>query len=128
MYCPKCLNDTLKIKSNGVIKITFNGKHRDTSLFTFNFSKESDKKILGKLEQKIVEFLSWYSEFNNKSPLKNFEAFSNDFVCSQGCQMGVDSKISVIGPVFGANEVYSILQTECEKYKLKLEIDKSSFT
>jgi len=127
MYCPKCLNDTLKLRANGVIKISFNGKHRDNSLFTFNFTKETPLKMEKNLIQKIDEFLSWYSHFNNKNKITVFEAVSSDFVCDNKCQIDGNTKISVIGPIFSNETIVKIINPLCEKYKIECDITKDSF-
>jgi hypothetical protein len=127
MYCPKCLNDTLKLRSNGVVKISFNGKHRDNSLFTFNFAKETQLKMDKNFTQKVEEFLAWYSTFNNKNPIAVFEAYSSDFVCDNKCQIDVNTKISVIGPIFTTSFVVKTLKEQCTKYKIDCEINDKSF-
>jgi hypothetical protein len=69
MYCPVCFQNTMKIRSNGVIKLAFNGKSRNTSLFTYNLQKETTEQLEAKLREKIVDFFSFYSEFANKTIL-----------------------------------------------------------
>src|SRR5687768_5890113 len=97
MYCPVCLQNTMKIRSSGVIKLSFNGKSRNTSLFTYNLQKETQEQLDAKLREKIVDFFSFYSEFNNKTPIKTFEAFSADFMCTNGCKIDVmNTKVSVV--------------------------------
>jgi hypothetical protein len=87
MYCPVCFQNTMKIRSNGVIKLAFNGKSRNTSLFTYNLQKETQEQLLAKLREKVVDFFSFYSEFNNKTPIKTFEAYSADFLCPPAARL-----------------------------------------
>ena len=85
MYCPVCFQNTLKIRSNGVVKISFNNKARNNSLFTYNMLKESPADLLKKLREKIFEFFAWYDEFQNKPPIKTVELISGDFPCTNAC-------------------------------------------
>jgi hypothetical protein len=89
MYCPVCFQNTLKIRSSGVIKLSFNGKSRNTSLFTYNLQKETQEQLDAKLREKIVDFFSFYAEFNNKTPIKVFELYSADFICTNTCKIDV---------------------------------------
>ena len=60
MYCPKCFNDTLKVASSGVVKLTFNGKAKATSQFYYNLAQDKKEEILKKLEDVIVDYFSYY--------------------------------------------------------------------
>ena len=124
MYCPECFQNTLKVKSNGVIKLAFNGKSKASSIFTYNLQKETQDQLIGKLREKIAEFFSFYSEFQNKSPLKNFEAFSSDFVCTNACKIDyVNTKVSMIGVIFTKDEIKTVLHEEAKKYGLEVEVN-----
>ncbi len=46
MYCPVCFNDTLKIASSGVVKLSFNSKAKSTSQFFYNLAQDKDEDIL----------------------------------------------------------------------------------
>ncbi len=123
MYCPVCFQDTLKIKSNGVIKLAFNGKSRNNSLYTYNIQKESTEQLIAKLREKIVDFFSFYSEFNNKLPIKNFEAYSSDFLCTNGCKMDMmNTKVSVVGVIYRIAEVKELLDQEGKKFGITIEL------
>jgi hypothetical protein len=122
MYCPNCFKDTMKIRSSGVIKLAFNGKARNTSLFTYNLQKESHEQLLTKLREKVVDFFSFYSEFNNKTPIKTFEVYSGDFQCTSNCRIDmVNTKISVVNLVYNQAEVKKILDEEGKKFGLVIE-------
>lgn len=122
MYCPVCFQNTMKIRSSGVIKLSFNGKQRNTSLFTYNLQKETQEQLDAKLREKIVDFFSFYAEFNNKTPIKTFEAYSADFVCTNSCKIDMMStKVSVIGIVYPVPAVMKILQDEGKKYNIVIE-------
>lgn len=124
MYCPVCFQNTMKIRSNGVIKLAFNGKSRNNSLFTYNLQKETEEQLLEKLREKIIDFFSFYSEFNNKAPIKTFEAYSADFICSAGCKIDViNTKVSVIGIVYSKTVVKTLLKQESSKFGIQEAVD-----
>lgn len=113
----------MKIRSSGVIKLSFNGKSRNTSLFTYNLQKESQEQLDAKLREKIVDFLSFYSEFNNKAPIKNFEAYSADFICTNSCKLDMMStKVSVVGVVYPIPIVKKMLLEEAKKFGIEVEV------
>jgi predicted RNA-binding protein with PIN domain len=123
MYCPVCFQNTLKIRSNGVVKLAFNGKSRNNSLFTYNLQKETHEQLLAKLREKIVDWMSFYSEFNNKSPIKTFEAYSGDFVCTNSCKIDMlNTKVSVVNLIYTAAEVKALLKEEGQKYGVEIEV------
>lgn len=103
--------------------MSFNGKSRNTSLYTYNLQKETTEQLNAKLREKIVDFFSFYSEFNNKTPIKNFEAYSADFMCTNSCKIDVMStKVSVVGIVYPIALVRSILQEEGKKFGIEIEL------
>ena len=123
MYCPVCFQNTLKIRSNGVIKLAFNGKSRNNSLFTYNLQKETQEQQIEKLREKIIDFFSFYSEFNNKTPIKNFEAYSADFMCTNECKIDMmQTKVSIVGVLFSAALVKKLLQEEGKKFGIEIEV------
>jgi hypothetical protein len=122
MYCPACFQNTLKIRSQGVVKLSFNGKQRNTSLFTYNLQKESTEQLLVKLREKIVDFFSFYAEFNNKTPIKTFEAYSADFECSNRCKIDViNTKVSIVNVVFTRDSVKKVLEEEGKKFGIEIQ-------
>ena len=123
MYCPICFQNALKIRSNGVVKLAFNGKARNNSLFTYNLQKETQEQQIVKLREKIVDFFSFYSEFNNKTPIRNFEAYSNDFQCINGCKIDINTKLSVIGVIFMPATVKAVLNEEGKKFGIAIEVN-----
>jgi hypothetical protein len=122
MYCPVCFQNTMKIRSSGVVKLSFNGKSRNTSLFTYNLQKETQEQLDAKLREKIVDFFSFYSEFNNKTPIKNFEAYSADFICTNSCKLDLmNTKVSVVGNIYSVQKVKQMLQEEGKKFGIEIE-------
>ena len=69
--------------------MTFNGKAKSTSQFFYDLNSDRESDICEKLEKVIVDYFSYYSTFQNKSPVQHIEAFSIDFKCSQGGDRGV---------------------------------------
>jgi hypothetical protein len=113
----------MKIRSTGVIKLSFNGKSRNNSLFTYNLQKETQEQLDAKLREKIIDFFSFYSEFNNKTPIKHFEVYSSDFMCTNNCKIDViKTKVSVAGIVYPIPLIKSILQEEAQKLKIEIDI------
>jgi len=123
MYCPVCFKNTMKIRSQGVVKLAFNGKSRNTSLFTYNLQKETQEQLLAKLREKIVDFFSFYAEFNNKTPIKNFEAYSADFMCVDSCKIDViNTKVSVVGLIYSSAVVKNVLIEEGKKFGIEIQV------
>jgi len=123
MYCPVCFQNTLKLRSNGVVKLSFNGKSRNTSLFTYNLAKDSGADLAIKLREKITEFMVWYNEFKNKPPVKTIEVFSSDCQCSNSCKIDlVNTRISVIGVMYSFKEIQHIMQEEGAKHGIEVAL------
>lgn len=124
MYCPVCFQNTMKIRSSGVIKLSFNGKSRNTSLYTYNLQKDTQEQLDAKLREKIVDFFSFYAEFNNKTPIKVFELYSADFMCTNSCKIDVmNTKVSVVGIVYPRPVVKAILNEEAKKFGIEIEVN-----
>jgi hypothetical protein len=105
------------------VKLSFNGKSRNTSLFTYNLNKDSGEELAQKLKDKIIEFLSWYSEFQNKAPIKTFEVFSSDCQCNNACKIDlVNTRVSVIGVMYSFKLIEHLLVTEGEKYGIEIAL------
>jgi hypothetical protein len=123
MYCPVCFQNTLKLRSNGVVKLSFNGKSRNTSLFTYNLTKDSGADLALKLREKITEFMVWYNEFKNKPPVKTVEVFSSDCQCSNNCKIDlVNTRVSVIGVMYSFKEIQFIMQEEGAKHGIEVAL------
>lgn len=113
----------MKIRSTGVIKLSFNGKSRNTSLYTYNLQKETQEQLDAKLREKIADFFIFYSEFNNKTPIKYFEAYSADFLCTNSCKLDMmRTKLSILGIIYQPAVVKSMLQEEGEKFGILIEV------
>ena len=122
MYCPTCFNDTLKLNSRGVIKLSFDGKQKDTSLFLFNVQKETHEDLLKNLKSKIDEYFKWYSSFQSKEVIKNIEVYTNDFTCTKHCKIPLTTKLTVIGLLFSQKEVKDIAVEIAKTYQLQIKI------
>lgn len=123
MYCPVCFNDTLKIASSGVVKMTFDGKSKSTSQFFFNLKEDSEEKTSEKLQKTIEDYFEYYSNFQNKVPIKEVDAFSIDFKCSNKCPMNMKNKLSVVNLVFHSQTLAMCLEAAAEKYQIELHPD-----
>jgi hypothetical protein len=126
MYCPVCFQNNLKLRSTGVVKISFNGKSRNTSLFTYNLAKDSPNDLDKKMRERIADFMDWYNEFQNKAVLEKFEALSSDFQCTNNCKIDyVHTKISVVGLMFKFDQVKQMIEEEAQKRNLETKIKKA---
>lgn len=128
MYCPVCFNSTLMPASNGVIKVTFNGKAKNTSQFFYNTLQESPEDIYKKLKNVVEDYFRWYSEFQNKDAIKNVSLFSADFVCKNKCKLTNEHRVSVVGPFLDPDLVLTIIKDAGEKFLIKVEISQRSFS
>lgn len=122
MYCPVCFNDTLKIASSGVVKLSFNGKAKSTSQFFYNLTQDRDEDILIKLEDVVRDYFTYYSGFQNKDAIQAVEAFSIDFKCSNKCVIDINHRVNVIGLLFSQNQLNDIVTRLGEKYQIPLDI------
>lgn len=123
MYCPVCFQDTMKIRSSGVVRLKFNGKSTSTSIFTYDLQKDTEEQLLTKLRDKIHEFFVFYSKLKNLSPIKHFEAISGDFSCRNGCNLNVmTTKVSVIRVLYTVDEIQKLLEEESAKFGLEIQV------
>lgn len=120
MYCPVCFNDTLKIASSGVVKLTFNGKAKATSQFYYNLNEDTDEEILAKLETVVKDYFTYYGNFQNKDPIREVEAVSIDFKCDNGCVLNVNNRVNVIGLIFSKQEIKTIMEKLAPRYNIPL--------
>ncbi len=121
------MNDTLVMRTSGVIKFIINDKKRDSSLFTFNTQKELKVQMLKTLREKIADFMSWYSDFKNIEDIHQFELFTTDVGCTSHCTIPMGTSFTVIGNLFTANEVQKILNEEAAKRNLKVKVKVSEY-
>jgi hypothetical protein len=123
MYCPVCFQNTLKLRSNGVVKMSFNGKSRNNSLFTYNLNKDKEAELLQRLREKVVEFMLWYNSFQNKPPVKSVEIFSSDCQCSNNCKIDlVNTRVSLIGVMYTFKELQTIMQEEGARHGIEVAL------
>ena len=81
--------------------------------------------MLKKLDSKVEEFFKWYSTFQNKDPVSKFGLYSSDFCCKNDCKIPINTRISIIGILFTAEEVTTILNALGKKYQIKIELEAS---
>ena len=118
MYCPVCFNDTLKITSSGVVKVTFNGKSKSTSQFYYNLLQERPSVLLNKFRAVVSDYFQWYATFQNKDSIKTITLTSNDFVCSHRCSLSVEYKLSVIDLVLTKEEITEVVNAEAKRFNI----------
>lgn len=122
MYCPKCFNDTLKLASSGVVKITFNGKSKSTSQFFYDLKSETQEEIDKKLAAAAEEYFSWYATFQNRDPVKEVKLGSSDFLCQNRCSLGGSVQLSVADLVIPKKTIVKILQESAQKHGIQLDL------
>ncbi len=122
MYCPKCLNNSLRINSKGVIDISINGKKRDSGRFIFYTDEAERSSMLADFETKCEEFFQWYSNFQNKDPIHKLELTTSDVKCENGCKFSASEKFSAVGNIIDAKTIRATIDKLGEKYNLKVEL------
>lgn len=122
MYCPKCLNNTLRLSSRGVIHLIINGKQMDAGRFLYNLQSMDKREILSDLSQKIEEFFKWYSNFRNQTAIEVVELITADVQCDEGCSMPFNHKMSIVDVMISTKELKAILNKMGEKYQMKIEL------
>lgn len=122
MYCPKCFNDTLKLSSSGVVKLTFNGKAKATSQFFYDLKNEKASDTYKKFKDVVEEYFDWYSGFANKEPLTDFKMYSSDFVCTNRCAIGGSVQLSVIDLVVPKEIVLDTLKMVADRYNIPVKL------
>ncbi|MFT6632991.1 MAG: hypothetical protein ACJAS4_002959 [Bacteriovoracaceae bacterium] len=121
MYCPVCFNDTLKIASSGVVKLSFNSKAKATSQFYYNLAQDKNEDLIEKLYAVIKDYFVYYSGFQNKDPIEFVDAYSIDFKCSNKCVIDINHKVNVVGLLFSQNELKENLQKLAIKYDIPID-------
>ena len=97
MYCPICLNDTLKLSHRGIVKVTINKKSKSNSQFSYNLKKDSQEIINTNLKSVLVDYFQWYQTLDNKPVITHINLTSCDFICSKNCTLDLSYMMDVIG-------------------------------
>lgn len=122
MYCPVCFNQTLKIASSGVVKVTFNNKARNTSQFFYDLKRDRGQDIDEKFRKVVIEYFSWYSSFQNKTTIDDVQLTTIDFVCTSGCKMTLNNRMSAVDLVIMKETVNRIVSEEAAKFKIPVAL------
>ncbi len=78
---------------------------------------------MAKLNERVEDFFKFYSEFNNKVPIKTIEVYASDFLCTANCKIDlVHTKVSVIGVLFSVHEIRSVLVELGEKFGIEIDL------
>ena len=123
MYCPVCLNDTLFMHTKGTIFIKINRQTMSTSHFLYNLSKEDEQDILEHLSIKLDEFLSWYSNFQNKEKISKVEVISSNFACDKRCKLPNEARFSIIGSLVSKRVFIKLLMSVAKKHGLSVDLN-----
>lgn len=122
MYCPKCLNNSLRINAKGVVDIIINGKKRDSGRFIFHTAESEREAMLADFETKCEEFFQWYSNFQNKEPINRLELTTSDVKCENGCRFSAMDKFSAVNNIIDAKTIKEIIDRVGPKYNLTVEL------
>ncbi len=122
MYCPECLNETLKIMDSGVVYLSANGKQMDAGKFLYNLRTDGDKELAKKLHEKAENFFKWYSTFNNKTDITEFLLTTTNIMCLKDCVLKNGTKVSVINEMFSQEHIEALLQELGKKYKIGIDV------
>jgi hypothetical protein len=123
MYCPKCLNNTLRICSKGVIYIAINGKQMDAGRFLFNLeTEEKMRQLKPSLQLKLEEFFNWYSNFQNKEPITFVAIDTADMQCEEGCVIPAKNRFSIIDILISRNELVELLEAQGKRHGIDIQI------
>lgn len=128
MYCPVCFNSTLLPASNGVIKVTFNGKSKATSQLFYNTAEESAEDIYEKVRLVAQDYFCWYSEFQNQDTITNVSFYSADFVCKNKCKLTNQHRLNMVGTFLDPKLIYEIINTEGKKFNIKIDLNLEKLT
>ena len=123
MYCPKCFNPTLKLASSGVVDVIINKKQMDAGRFLYNLTTQRQDQISRDFTKKLEEFFLWYSTFQNKEPITNIALTSSDFICEEGCRVGMNQKFSIVDILIAKNIIETKLNELGKKYKLEIKLE-----
>lgn len=121
MYCPICFNDSLKVASNGVVRLTFDGKAKNNSQFYYNLNQETIDDVFKKFSEVVEDYLKWYKTFNNRPPIKEVQAISSDFICSNGCKLNISHKLTVEGVLLDKIHLQKIVTELAAKHEIEVD-------
>ena len=100
--------------------MTFDGKSKSTSQFFFNLKEDSETKTSEKLQHAIDDYFEYYSDFQNKEIIKEVEAYSLDFRCSNKCAITSSNKLSVVNLVFHAKTLAMCIEASSKKFDIEV--------
>ena len=122
MYCPICFNQTLKISSTGVVRVTFDKKSKNTSQFFYDLKKDRPSEIDEKFRIVVADYFAWYASFQNKSTITKVELSTLDLICSNGCRMTQACRASTVDLIIPFQTVKTIVEDVAKKYKVPVDI------
>ena len=120
MYCPKCLNSTLKIKSSGIITVIINNKKMDSGKFLYDL--EDPQQIILNLREKINDFFNWFSSFQNQGSIEKFELVTSHLVCENKCPLPLSTQTSVISILSKEHDILSILEEIGKEHNISIHL------
>jgi hypothetical protein len=122
LYCPVCLNQTLKIASKGIVQVSMNHKQLATSRFLYNLDVDTPEDIYNYFVKHFEDLFSWYASFKNKSPITSIEVWSSSFQCANDCQLPNGLKLNVSDLLISHSQLKKLIEELALKYQLVLAI------
>jgi hypothetical protein len=122
MYCPKCLHNTLRFSSKGVVGVVINGKQMDAGRLLYSVDDLQNDRTQKELHGKIEEFFRWYSNFNNPDPIQTLELLTADLRCQNNCSLPHHYKVTIVDNLIPSKSVMGILEKMGVKYKMEIKI------
>ena len=123
MYCPKCMDPSLKLSSSGVVNVIINKKQMDAGRFLFNLKSGRKEQIIKDFEDKLVEFFNWYASFQNPEPITQVSFNSGDFVCENGCRLDINHKFPIADILIPKKIILNKLKELGETHRLQIKLE-----
>ena len=120
-YCPHCFNTSFELKNSGKVYLYFDGKKKESSVFLYNLTNNSQEEINQQLTSKLSDFFQWYGGFDHRLPIKKVEAISPDFVCNEGCSLESSFQPSVVGILFNQKFFESSVQDIASSFDVEVD-------
>ncbi len=83
---------------------------------------EKPLDIFKKYRGVVADYFSWYATFQNKDMVKEVELTSSDFVCSTGCKLNINHRLSIIDLVIPKEMFKEITESEAQRYEIPLKL------
>ncbi|MCR9205714.1 MAG: hypothetical protein NXH75_14110, partial [Halobacteriovoraceae bacterium] len=90
--------------------------------FLYNMDPGYSDAIIGDFRNKVDEFMSWYSNFQNQEPIEYLELLTVDVRCENNCRFSPMERFSAVDTIISREIVREVLEEVGEKYKMELQL------